>query len=136
MSEIARSVSGFVRDYLARTGKKRADEVWGAKYRWEHTLRVAHWARVLATEEDANVDKCVVAALFHDVSHFVSEDYRKHGAESAAIAREFMLNEGLSDDFIGEVCYAVESHVGERNPKTLEAKVLQDADTIDRFGYF
>jgi putative nucleotidyltransferase with HDIG domain len=136
MLEITKPVSRFVHDYLVRTGKKRENKVWGAAYRWEHTLRVTHWARILALEEKADLDKCVIAALFHDISHFDSEDYRKHGTKSAEIARKFMSGEGLPDDFINEVCYAVECHVGEHSPKTMEAKILQDADTIDRFGYF
>jgi len=71
-----RTVSRFVHDYLMRTGEKNMDEPYGPRYRWEHTLRVAHWARVLANEEDIDTEKCVTAALLHDVSHFVSADYR------------------------------------------------------------
>ncbi|UCH31836.1 MAG: HD domain-containing protein [Candidatus Bathyarchaeota archaeon] len=136
MLKLAKPVSRFVHDYLVKTGKKRENKVWGANYRWEHTLRVAHWARILALGEKADIEQCVVAALFHDVSHFISEDYRKHGTKSAEIAKEFLKSEGVPEAFINEVCYAIESHVGERNPKTMEAKILQDADTIDRFGYF
>ena len=65
------------------TGRDHEDEPWGPKYRWEHTLRVAHWAWILAREEKADIERNVIAALFHDVSHFVSEDYRKHGERSA-----------------------------------------------------
>ncbi len=130
------AVSRFVHDYLMESGRDHLDDFWGPTYRWEHTLRVARWAWLLAVEEKADVEKCVVAALLHDVSHFVSEDYRKHGVKSAEIARDFLLKEGYSQGFVEDVAYAVESHVGESNPKTFEAKILQDADTLDRFGYF
>lgn len=73
--------------------------------------------------------------MFYDISHFVSEDYGKHGVRSAEIARDFLAKEGYSKDFIEDVAYAVQSHVGEFNPRTIEAKILQDADTLDRFGY-
>ena len=66
---------------------------------------------------------------------FVSEDYRKHGIKGVEIAKDFLLKEGYSEDF-EEVAYAVKSHVGEFSPKTSEARILQDADTLDRFGYF
>lgn len=99
-------------------------------------MRVTHWAWRLAVEENADVKKCVISALFHDVSHFVSEDYRKHGDKSAEIARNFLLNEGYSEGFVEDIVYTVKSHVGEHHPKTIEAKILQDADTIDRFGFF
>jgi putative nucleotidyltransferase with HDIG domain len=136
MRERIKQISQFVHDYFMETGKDHEDEPWGPKYRWEHTLRVTHWAWILAKEEKADVERSVVAALFHDVSHFVSEDYRKHGERSAEIAMDFMLNAGFPKDFAENVSYAVSSHVGEMNPKTAEAKILQDADTLDRFGHF
>lgn len=125
----------FVHAYLMETGKKELGNVAGPRYRWEHTLRVTRWAWRLAVEEKADIEKCVVSALFHDASHFVSEDYHKHGFRSAEIATEFLLKEGYQKGFVEDVAYAVESHVGEANPRTVEAKILQDADTLDRFGY-
>jgi HD superfamily phosphodiesterase len=135
MKEDNRKIAGFVYEFLMETGKKELECVTGPKYRWEHTLRVTHWSWRLAIDEKGDVKKCVVAALFHDVSHFVSEDYGKHGVRSAEIARDFLAKEGYPKDFIEDVAYAVQSHVGEFNPKTIEAKILQDADTLDRFGY-
>lgn len=136
MRERIRQVSQFVHDYLMETGKDHEDEPWGPKYRWEHSLRVTHWAWVLAKEEKVDIEKSVLAALFHDVSHFASKDYRKHGEKSAEIAIDFMQKAGFPKDLIEDVSYAVRSHVGERKPKTVLAKILQDADTLDRFGHF
>lgn len=128
-------IADFVHNYLAETGEKDSQSAYGPEYRWEHTLRVAQWAVKLAIEEKANVRTCAVAALFHDVSHFVSEDYGKHGIKSGEIAGEFLSKKGYLKSFIENVVYAVESHVAEPNPKTAEAKILQDSDTLDRFGY-
>ncbi len=136
MKEKIKKIVDFVHEYLAKSDKKESEKIWDSKYRWEHTLRVAHWAYLLALEEKADIEKCIVAALFHDVSHFVVEDYRRHGIKSAEIAKGFLLKEGYPEDFVEDVAYAVKSHVGEFNPRTAEAKILQDADTIDRFGYF
>ena len=91
MKRQIQKIADFVRDYLMETGKKETNDVWGPKYRWEHTLRVTYWAWRLALEEKADPEKCVIAALFHDVSHFVTDDYRKHGVRSAEIARDFMV---------------------------------------------
>jgi HD superfamily phosphodiesterase len=129
-------VAGFVHSFLLETGKTYQDEPWGPTYRWEHTLRVAHWAWILAREEKVEVEKSVAAALFHDVSHFVSKDYRQHGEKSGEIALAFMLKAGFPSEFAAEVAYAVRSHVGERKPRTIHAKILQDADALDRFGHF
>ena len=128
-------IADFVRDYLLKTGSKDLENALGPNYRWEHTQRVACWALRLANEERASAEKCLIAALFHDVSHFTCEDYRKHGTASADIARDYLQKNGYDKDFVENVAYAVETHVAEPNPKTLEAKILQDADTLDRFGY-
>jgi 5'-deoxynucleotidase YfbR-like HD superfamily hydrolase len=135
MNREAGEIADFVHGYLAETGKKDSQGAYGPGYRWEHTLRVAQWARRLAIEEKADVKTCVAAALLHDVSHFVSENYSKHGIKSGEIATEFLSEKGYSKSFIENVVYAVESHVSERNPKTVEAKILQDSDTLDRLGY-
>ena len=37
------------------------------KHRLVHTLSVAFWVWQFAVEEKANIEKCVVAALLHDV---------------------------------------------------------------------
>lgn len=63
-----RKIADFVHQYLMETGKNELDSVWGPKYRWEHTLRVAHWAWQFAVEEKADIEKCVITALLHDVS--------------------------------------------------------------------
>jgi HD superfamily phosphohydrolase YqeK len=136
MNKEISEIADYVHGYLAETGKKDSPSVYGPEYRWEHTLRVAQWAVKLAVEEKADVKTCVVAALFHDVSHFVSEDYRKHGIKSGEIASEYLSKKGYTKSFIENVVYAVASHVTEPNPKTAEAKVLQDSDTLDRLGYF
>lgn len=135
MNREAGEIADFVHGYLAETGKKDSQGAYGPGYRWEHTLRVAQWARRLAIEEKADVKTCVAAALLHDVSHFVSENYSKHGIKSGEIATEFLSEKGYSKSFTENVVYAVESHVSERNPNTVEAKILQDSDTLDRFWY-
>lgn len=135
MKERLEKASDFVHEYLLETGTQHCGEPWGPEYRWEHTLRVTYWARLLAAEEGADAETCITASLFHDVSHFDCDDYRSHGERSAEIAEEYLAREGYQKEFIRAVTYAVKSHVGEKDPQTLEAKILQDADTLDRFGY-
>jgi len=108
----------------------------GTKISLATHLACCHWAWILAKEEKADIERNVIAALFHDVSHFVSKDYRKHGEKSAEITIDFMQKAGFPKELSEDISYAVRSHVGERNPRTVQAKILQDADTLDRFGHF
>lgn len=46
------------------------------------------------------------------------------------------MKENYDKDFVQDIAYTVKSHVAESSPRNIEAKILQDADTLDRFGYF
>ncbi len=36
--------------------------------------------------------------------------------------------------YLENICYSIAAHVDEDNPNTLEAKIVSDADNVDRFG--
>jgi len=83
----------------------------------------------------ADVSTSVAAALLHDVSYFETENSEKQENVSAETARRFMEKEGFKQEFIDAVAYAIENQAQEGTSKTLEAKMLQDANKIDEFGY-
>ena len=41
---------------------------------------------------------------------------------------------GYNHKHSGNICYSIAAHVDEDNPNTLEAKIISDADNVDRFG--
>jgi putative nucleotidyltransferase with HDIG domain len=137
-------ISEFVQAYLKESYQKRSDEdkanldryLSNADYRWKHTLRVAQFGKVIAENEAADVELIVAACLLHDVAWFDThaEDNREHGRIGAEKARPVLKNLGYKQAQIKEICYAISSHVDENNPETLEAKILSDADNVDRFG--
>jgi len=128
-------ISSFVETHLLETGKEQVASPMGPKYVFEHSLRVAFWCWHLALEMHADVSTCVAAGLFHDVSHF---ELKKNETQkvSAQTARGFMEKEGFKKEFMDTVAGAIESQAQVRMLKTLEAKILHDADKIDEFGYF
>lgn len=98
---------------------------------FEHILRVMHLAERIACIEGA--DRAVVraAALLHDVCR--EED---HAVASAAFARRWLADRGASPEFIEAVAHAIEAHRFRepRVARTLEARVLFDADKLDAMG--
>lgn len=122
-------ISSFVEAHLQETGKERATSPIGPRYVFEHSLRVAFWCWRLALETHADVSTCVTAGLLHTVSHFEPEQ------KSLATAKDFMEKEGFRKEFIDAVAYAIENHTQQGKSETLESKILQDADKIDRFSY-
>jgi uncharacterized protein len=125
-----------VRNYLMQTAPKESGSMfpWAdARYKWEHTLMVLNNALLLAKEEKADQDVVALAAIFHDVSYYTA-DYQDHGHDGAKHAMSYLRKKDYSNEFIANVSYAIDVHVGEMHPKTIEAKIIQDADTIDKVG--
>ena len=63
-----------------------------------------------------------------------------HGRRSAAIARPFLRELGLSDAEVNEICYAIAIHVDDVADfpweRTAFSEIVGDADNIDRFDAY
>lgn len=106
----------------------------GFDYRWQHTLRVAQFGKLLAEAEGADVELVVAACLLHDVASFDQMDNdRDHGRIGAEIAQPLLIELGYTPAQDESILYAVAAHVDVENPETLEARVVTDADNLDRF---
>lgn len=137
-------ISQYVQACLTESYQKRKEEdkvnlhryLFGLDYRWKHTLRVAQFGKVIAETEAADIELVVAACLLHDVAWFDTnaENSRQHGRIGAEKARPFLESLGYNSLQIKNICYAIAAHVDEANPETLEAKVVSDADDVDRFG--
>jgi uncharacterized protein len=139
-----RKIADFGESTLRASYAKRSDAdrsnldryLSGFEYRWLHTLRVAQFGKIIAENENADVELVVAACLLHDVAWFdaTAENSREHGRMGAVTARPCLEEMGYSADKIDRICYAIASHVDEDNPTSLEAQILSDADNVDRFG--
>ncbi len=140
LKKIADIAEATLRDSYA--GRSRADRrnldryLSGVDYRWLHTLRVAQFGKVIAENENAEVELVVAACLLHDMAWFeaTAENSREHGRMGALKARPILEELGYTAEKIDRICYAIAAHVDEDNPTSLEARILSDADNIDRFG--
>ena len=137
-------IANFVQNYLKESYGKRSKVdkaslkryLLGVDYRWQHTLRVAQFGKVMAENEGVDLELVAAACLLHDVAWFDTnaDASREHGRIGAEISRQFLGNMGYATEQIENICYSVASHVDEDHPITLEAKILSDADNVDRFG--
>ncbi len=111
------------------------------KYRWQHTLRVVQYGKILAEKEKADPELVVVACLLHDIAKLRDRARDvNHGRIGAKMARPFLSKIGYSAAERENICFAIAAHVDGKadfeHLNTLEAKVVSDADKIDRFsGY-
>ena len=134
-------IAEFVQARLENMAEQYPSEWHDPLYRWEHTLRVAHYGQQIARAESADEQVVVAGCLLHDVAHFDPlENYKDHGREGARLSRPLLADLGYTPDQVDAICYAIAVHVdGEadfEHPHTLEADIVSDADNIDRFGAF
>lgn len=106
-----------------------------AVHDFDHVLRVLALAEGLAREEGADLEIVRTAALLHDVARGQADrmaaDHAQAGAE---ICRRLLA--GHPPDRVEAVAHAIAAHRFRAGPapRTLEARVLHDADKLDAIG--
>ncbi len=97
-------------------------------------------AKRIADGVDQPVDRLVVlaACLLHDIVHLEKNDPRRAAASRLAAekARTILAELGFAVDRADAVAHAIEAHSYSAGipPRTIEAKILQDADRIEALG--
>jgi len=107
---------------------------------FEHFERVLKICSEIGSVLNANLLVIKIAALLHDLGrYFRNEEITKNHAEiSVEIAKNFMIknNFKIATEDIENILHCIESHSfsNDLEPKTLEAKILFDADKLDAIG--
>ncbi len=104
----------------------------------EHVRRVVANARVLAGAEGARWEVVLPAAWLHDCV-VVPKDSPRRGEASrlaAAQAVAWLREWGWPEALLAEIGHAIEAHSFSAGivPRTVEARVVQDADRLDALG--
>ncbi len=110
-----------------------------------HTLDHIQWVwqiamRIAAEEKDVDLGVLKTAVLLHDIAK-IKEDTDKsgktdHALLGAEIAGEILKQMQYPEDTIRKVKYCIQTHRfrSEREPVSIEAKILYDADKVDAMG--
>ena len=109
----------------------------GSGHDWWHIFRVWTLAKKIAVEEKAQVEIVELGALLHDIA-----DWKFHDGDDSigpAIAREFLNSHNvqtkISDSVVEIISTVSYKGAGVATPmKTLEGKIVQDADRLDAIG--
>lgn len=102
-----------------------------------HVMRDLHRALVIAADEDA-VDYGILipSVLLHDIG-FCSADFKKlgHDVAGAQLAAKILAGMNYTEEAIQAVCHCIRAHKGKAElPQTIEAKILNDADVLEKAG--
>ena len=99
-----------------------------------HTIRVWQTAQeIAASEPDCDAELVSLAALLHD-----ADDHKLFQTENNANAPRFLEEHAVPAERIEQICEAINSVSFSKNrgkrPRTLEGKIVQDADRLDAIG--
>lgn len=100
----------------------------------EHVKRVYQVCLIIGKALEADLETLLSAAILHDIGRTGSR--ASHAKESTRISKKLLLNTGHSISKIKMIFDAIVSHSyeGAEAPKTLEAKILSDADKLHTLG--
>ncbi len=106
-------------------------------HNFSHVMRDLHRALVIAAEH-ASVDYGILipSVLLHDIG-FCSPDFRQlgHDVVGARLASEILAELKFDEDECRAVGHCIIAHKGKaERPQTLEAKILYDADVLEKAG--
>ncbi len=116
------------------------DEIMGGDvaHDFEHIMRVYRNAQKICKEEKTDPKLVLCAALLHDIVSYpkTQEHSKNSSAESAKKSEQILARHGFSKEEITIISDAIRDHSFSqgRVPKTLEGKILQDADRLDALG--
>ena len=126
----------FVLDSLKDESKKIIDG--DSAHDFEHVMRVYKNAKKICKEEKANEKLILSAALLHDIVSYPKSDKRSKmsSLESAKKSKQILKKYDFSKEEILIISDAICDHSFSQNkvPRTLEGKILQDADRLDALG--
>jgi hypothetical protein len=106
-------------------------------HNFQHVMRDLHRALLIAAEE-ASVDYGVLipGVLLHDIGFF-DPDYKRlgHDVTGARLAQELLSPLDYEEETRLAISHCIRSHKGKAEiPRTIEAKILYDADVLEKAG--
>jgi len=104
---------------------------------WPHVKRVLRLCKQISKLEKDHVNSDVLetAALLHDVAkHLEKENALDHGNIGADMAENFLNSIRFPKENTKSVCHAIRVHTHGEEPHSTEAKILHDADFLDKMG--
>lgn len=123
---------------VIENAKKYVKELFEKEYSghdYFHTLRVYQLAKEIAKKEEANTEITELVALLHDVDDIKLSPKTHKNKDNA---RKFLIENNIEKEVVDLICDNISeiSYKGvDTVPgKTIEARIVQDADRLDALG--
>jgi len=131
---LGKELTGKLREIAAR----HRDGVGGC-HGPDHIDRVHRTALYIGSLMGAELEILSTAALLHDIGRRYEMEQQGgicHAEKGAELARDILQELGFPAEKIEAIAHCIQTHRyrGENVPKSLEAKILFDADKLDSIG--
>ncbi len=105
---------------------------------FDHIMRVYKNAQKICNNEKVNSKLVLCAVLLHDIISYPKSDKRSKlsSIKSADASKKILQKYNFTEDEIQIISEAIRDHSfsQKKTPKTIEGKILQDADRLDAIG--
>ncbi|MCX6999819.1 MAG: HD domain-containing protein [Candidatus Sumerlaeota bacterium] len=104
---------------------------------FSHTRRVLNLCMHIGRDEGADLEILYAAALLHDIARDEADAADKcHAQLSGERAEPILISAGFPEEKRAAVIHCITAHRfrSDNPPRTLEAKILYDADKLDAIG--
>ena len=106
---------------------------------FDHTMRVYNLCIHIGKKEKANLEILKLSSLLHDIGRKEEDNANGkicHAEKGAEMAGKILKKYNYNPEKIKKIIHCIASHRfrGKTSPKTLEAKILFDADKLDSIG--
>ncbi|MBI1972108.1 MAG: HD domain-containing protein [Candidatus Aenigmarchaeota archaeon] len=108
---------------IAFVGKSRGNR---------HLFRVVEIARSILKEEHADKEIVEAASWLHNAGLVYGD--KNHDKRGVAVAGKFLRRLRMKPEKISKILHCIECHEGNKKASTMEAKIVHDADVIDKLG--
>ncbi len=116
---------------LAQLAKKEYKKI-GVSHDWNHVKRVKENALKISEKEGGDKTILLPACLLHDLGR--SKGKEKKHSSNVMLTVKILQNSGYNTGDVDEIVGCIKTHSFKNTPKSLEAKILFDADKLDSYG--
>jgi HD superfamily phosphodiesterase len=118
---------------LAETAKDMYDRGGLKRHNWDHISRNFNRAVIILEQECADIELTLAGVILHDIGYFYGnlKDHAHLGAEQCA---RLLVDLGYCDEEVEAIRHCIVAHDPASGvvPETVEAKIVYDADMLDK----
>jgi len=118
---------------LANTAKGMYDRGGLKRHNWDHISRNYNRAVIIMEQESADVEITLAGVILHDIGYFYG-NLKEHAHLGAEQCAGLLFDLGYTDAEVGAIRHCIVAHDPASGvlPETIEAKIVYDADMLDK----